>query len=225
MSTIDPSQRTLRGQAHTILREELVSGALSPGERINEVELANRIGVSRGTIREALRTLEQEGLIYSIAHRGVFVRKLTPQEAADVSEVRLALEVSAAWRVSRDLTDAHRKLLEASLEQLTLAVDREVPFPQRLRADHHFHETICVASGNAALLRTWRGIMGSITAMVLTVGAESMRSLHSPDAHRELLAVIEARADRQQIWTVFEKHFQDGLQVVLAAVAARHDAT
>jgi DNA-binding GntR family transcriptional regulator len=81
---IEASRRTLRTQVHAILRNELLTGRFAPGERVNEVQVAAEIGISRGTLREAMRNLEQEGLFVSIPHRGTFVRRFTVQEADEL---------------------------------------------------------------------------------------------------------------------------------------------
>ena len=98
---IESAQRTLRGQAYEILKRQLLSGELAPGERVNEVVMAARLGISRGPLREAIRKLEQEGLLTAVPQRGVFVRQLTQEEAAELQEVRLALETAAACRLAR----------------------------------------------------------------------------------------------------------------------------
>src|SRR5688500_13308174 len=100
---------TLRAHAEAVLRETLVSGVLVPGERINEVEFAAALGMSRGIVREALRSLEQEGLLTAVPRRGVFVRELTADEARDISTVRLALEVTAARQIAAGPPDAETR--------------------------------------------------------------------------------------------------------------------
>jgi DNA-binding GntR family transcriptional regulator len=210
----------LRTRVLSIVREDIISGRFQPGERINEVEVAAAIGVSRGTLREALRNLEQEGLLVAVPHRGTFMRTLSPEEANDLSEVRLSLEVTAATRIARDLTEDKLALLEERFAALDHASRSVLPFPDRLRADLAFHESICIAAGNTALLRTWRSIIGSITAMVINVGEEPMKSLQDPEPHRELLAAILGR-DESNIRSTFARHFEAGQRVVAATLAAR----
>ena len=130
-------QRTLRARAHDILRAELLAGRLTPGQRVNEVQVAAEIGISRGTLREAIRKLEQEGMFISIPHRGTFVRKFTPQEAEELQEVRLSLETTAALRVARSWSPPVKAYLEAAAAEP----------PRRLR-------------GAAALRRSRRGRPG-----------------------------------------------------------------
>lgn len=216
--------RTLRAQALTNLRHAIVEGRFTPGERLNEVQLAEEIGVSRGTLREAMRNLEQEGLLVSKPHRGTFVREFTAREADDLQEVRLGLEITAACRLGENLEPAAERLLEERLTQLDTSYTTPLPFPERLKADLGFHEAICEAAGNRTLTNVWRSLIGNITVMVLSVGPERMTPLQNPEAHRELISVIK-RGDPIRIREAFTEHFAAGQRVVAAAFAGRDAPT
>ncbi len=179
---IESAQRTLRGQAYEILKRQLLAGELAPGERVNEVVMASQLGISRGPLREAIRKLEQEGLLTAVPQRGVFVRQLTQEEAAELQEVRLALETAAACRLARHYTAKEQALLEERLGALRgLHLDNS-SLVERMTADLAFHEAICEASGNETLLETWRSLIGRITLMVLNVGPQRMSQLQDADA-------------------------------------------
>jgi DNA-binding GntR family transcriptional regulator len=210
-------QMTLRARAHDILRAELLAGRLTPGQRVNEVQVAAEIGISRGTLREAIRKLEQEGMFVSIPHRGTFVRKFTPQEAEELQEVRLSLETTAALRVARAWSPPVKAYLEERLRQLREAYEAPVAFPDRVTADLAFHEAICESSGNRALLELWRSLMGNITVLQLDVGEERMTPLQAPRDHQALLDSIRSRDDTK-IRAVFSRVFDDGRRVVASAV-------
>ena len=81
----------LRDVVFQTLRKGILRGDLKPGERLMEIQLANRLGVSRTPIREAIRMLELEGLVYNIPRRGAQVARITEQDLRDVLEVRLGL--------------------------------------------------------------------------------------------------------------------------------------
>lgn len=214
-------QRTLRMRVHALLSSELRDGKFQPGERLNEVELSTRYGVSRGTVREALRALEQEELLLFIPHRGTFVRMLSPEEALDLAEVRLALETAAAVRLSMDFTAERRRLLNDALTALSAATKKGTPFAMRMQLDQGFHEAICIAAGNGVLLESWRGLMGRMTLMFLSVGPEKMSRLQDAHAHRSLIDVIERAAPRGEIEEVFRDHFMEGMDTVVAALRER----
>jgi DNA-binding GntR family transcriptional regulator len=102
--------RTAEDVATTFLRQAIVRGVLAPGEKVNQDEVADALGVSRIPIRAALRHLEAERLVEVHAYRGVSVRKLTPREIAEIFELRLTLESAALeWAHAnmsrRDLAD------------------------------------------------------------------------------------------------------------------------
>ncbi len=215
---IGSAQRTLRGQAYDILKRQLLSGEMRPGERVNEVVMAARLGISRGPLREAIRNLEQEGLLIAAPHRGTFVRQLNQVEAAELQEVRLALETAAACRLARRWTPAAKALLEDRLENLRgMNLDNST-LAERMSADLAFHEAICEASGNETLLETWRSLIGRITIMVLNVGPQRMSQLQDADSHLPLVEAI-ASGEESIIRETFARVFDSGTRVVLEAVS------
>lgn len=214
---ITEASRTLRAQALAIVREQILSGRIEPGQRINEVQLAAEIGVSRGTLREAIRTLEQDGLLVSVAHKGSHLRRFTAREADELQEVRLSLEVTAAIRVARNWNPAVERVLLDRLRALGDAVEGDRPFADRLAADLSFHEAVCECAGNQALLGMWRSLIGHISVMVLNVGERRMAPLQDPAAHLPLIEAIASR-DEGRIRTLFSEHFAAGQRVVAAAI-------
>ena len=215
---IGSAQRTLRGQAYDILKRQLLSGEMRPGERVNEVVMAARLGISRGPLREAIRNLEQEGLLIAAPHRGTFVRQLNQVEAAELQEVRLALETAAACRLAQRWTPEAKALLEDRLENLRgMHLDHST-LAERMSADLAFHEAICEASGNETLLETWRSLIGRITIMVLNVGPQRMSQLQDADSHLPLVEAI-ASGDEAIIRETYARVFDSGTRVVLEAVS------
>jgi len=207
---------TLRLRAHSMLRDEIVSGRLRPGDKINEVHVSAAMGVSRGTLREALRVLEQEGLVRSVPHRGTYVSRISARDARELQEVRLALEIAAAthdsatWSpgIERFLTERYR-MLERTYHTGS--------FLERARADLSFHEAFVEATENQVLLRTWRSLVGSIAVMVLSVGEADMTGLQAPADHEALLAAVASR-DADEIRRTFTSHFEHGQRVVERAM-------
>src|SRR5215213_10612417 len=117
LASLDRS--TLRERALQALRVAITSGQYRPGDHLGEVELATRLAISRGTVREALRHLEQEGLV-TAGHRGMLrVNSLTPTEVRELFQVRAALEGMAVRMI---IASPRRKdavaALRAALEQL-----------------------------------------------------------------------------------------------------------
>ena len=219
---IDSSLRTLRAQVARSLREQLVDGRFRPGERLDETELATRFGISRGTLREAMRNLEQEGLLVGIAHRGTFVRKLSADEVLNIYDVRSSLEARAARTAAARLTDERLSLLNSRLDALRASrVDGS--YRDQVAADIAFHEAICSVSGNEILLNLWRSIAGQITAAMITAGPINVRPLQQEVSHQELLAVIE-KGDLREIEPVFDAHFRSSANALARVIATAPDA-
>lgn len=207
---------TLRAHAAAVVREMVIAGELKPGQRINEVELAKQLELSRGILREALSALEQEGLLVSKPRRGVFVRRLLPAEAADISEVRLALETTAALRIGRGDIGPALEVIGARYAELERLVDE--PYSVRVRADLAFHESVCACSGNAALLRSWQALMGSYLAMLLSVQA-SEEDILEPALHKPLLEAIRSH-DAAVIDAAWREHFASGVSHIISTLEA-----
>lgn len=211
----------LRSQVLEWLREALISGELVPGHRVNEVQVAQQLGVSRGTLREAMRNLEQEGLLVSIAHRGTFVRSLTAKEVSDVYEVLGMVEGLAARRAAERLTPSATKELEAILDQFeSVRSDAGTTLRQRQDADLAFHERICELADNEALLSAWRGLRGMVMAVVFNAGDKVVTKLQDTGAHRHLLEVMTTLTGDE-----IEASFRDHIARAGSTIAATIDQT
>jgi len=214
--TIDPSRRTLQSQVMQRLRDDIVAGAFAAGQKMNEASLATAFGTSRGTVREALRKLEQEGLLHSIPHRGTFVRELDDDEIVHIYEVRAALESLAARAAAVVGDESSIAAIEARLTDIREVAECQGGFRERVAADLAFHEAICVASGNDVLVGLWRSLVDRITSMMMSVGSEPIQSLQKVESHAELVEAIK-NGDPGKITEVFERHF-----AASAATATAH---
>ncbi len=115
-------------QIANTLVEDIIQGTLRPGERLHEVALAERFGVSRGPVREALRIVDKEGLIQLRPRYGSFVAKLSAAEAADIFEVRSLLLSLAARRMVEHKSDAVVAFLREGTRRLDATVDDSEQF-------------------------------------------------------------------------------------------------
>lgn len=141
----------------TLLRQEIVTGTAAPGDLLAEAAVAQRLGVSRVPVREALFTLEREGLVEFSPTGRAFVKDLTPDDFEELYLLRLALEPLSA------------RLACASVKQDTCALEANLNATRRARSvqdvtrlDLEFHEIILAASGNARLLKLWRSLRGEL---------------------------------------------------------------
>ena len=132
------------------IRQGIISGRFAPGQRLVIRDLAEQIPYSRSTFREAFRRLAAERLVSLIPNRGVAVQRLTPQEMADLFEIRALLEGQAARRAAERIADGgHRKRFMAMWEK----VRRSDPADRAAFIEHNqlFHATIVELSGNSRL--------------------------------------------------------------------------
>jgi DNA-binding GntR family transcriptional regulator len=172
---------SLREQALTALRRAITTGQLSPGTHLVETELSEALQISRGTLREAMRQLQQEGLISAGARGRLSVRHLDAKEIKNIFDVRAALESLAA----QDL--ASREDRSAAVAELRKAVaDMEKwaasNLEDRIEADLKFHRTMCHLTGNDTLLHSWSSLEGSIRMSIMFAGVD--RALKNMDTKR-----------------------------------------
>jgi DNA-binding GntR family transcriptional regulator len=147
---IDRSTVSLRQQVIERLREAVISGSLSPGQRLTERELTDSLGVSRTVIREALRQLEAEGLIEAIPNRGPVVRSLTADEAKDIYRIRAVLQGLAAHEFVTNANDAQHAALRAALEAVVEAYDAN-DAERTVETKNEFYERLYAGAASETL--------------------------------------------------------------------------
>ena len=153
--------RTLWQRVHEHLREEILSGRLSPGSELQEVALAESLGVSRGPIREAIGRLAVEGLVTVRPRRGAVVRALSTEEFLEAYQVREALEVMAVRLAVPKLTESDVAALERLAEEMSSRAEAD-DVQGFFRANTAFHETFFEAAGNRMLAELYRQVRGQI---------------------------------------------------------------
>ena len=110
----------LRDVVFNTLRQAIITGEFVPGERLMEIALANRLGVSRTPVREAIRKLELEGLVVMIPRKGAEVARITEKDLRDVLEVRSSLEELAAGLATERLDESSREKIQAALDNFQI---------------------------------------------------------------------------------------------------------
>lgn len=176
--------------AYARLKKDIESGAMSPGSRVRENEIAERLGISRTPVREALRRLETEGLIVHAPHQGAVIAELDHQAVIELYDIRETLEGTAARYAARHAS-------EAEIQDLAELVDSELESGGDVAAlaqlNRAFHAALYRAGHNRYLLKV---LMSLRDSMILLGGT----TLGVPDrfvaAHEEHLAIITAISDR-----------------------------
>ncbi len=142
----------LRDVVFNTLRQAILTGELKPGERLMEIHLANKLGVSRTPIREAIRKLELEGLVTMIPRRGAEVAQITEKSMNDVLEVRRAMDALCTELACTRITDEEIAALKAACEKFAeIAETKDIR--KCAQADVEFHDIIVKATGNKRLVQ------------------------------------------------------------------------
>lgn len=142
----------LRDVVFNTLRQAILKGELEPGERLMEIQLADRLGVSRTPIREAIRKLELEGLVLMIPRKGAEVAKISEKSLRDVLEVRRSLDELAIELAIERMTEEDITALEKAQEQFRTAVS-DADAMTIAQCDENYHDVIYNATGNTRLVQ------------------------------------------------------------------------
>lgn len=142
----------LRDVVFNTLRQAILTGELKPGERLMEIHLANRLGVSRTPIREAIRKLELEGLVTMIPRRGAEVAQITEKSMNDVLEVRRAMDALCVELACDRISEQELEDLKDACDHFERAV-RGKDVKKIAQADVALHDIIVKATGNARLIQ------------------------------------------------------------------------
>jgi DNA-binding GntR family transcriptional regulator len=191
--TVEPlaslDRSTLRERALHALRSAITSGQYRPGDHLGEVELATSLGISRGTVREALRHLQQEGLI-TAGNRGMLqVNTLSAQEIRGLYQVRAALEgLAVTTIISSPRRDEAVAALRTALSRLS---DSSANFTERVEADLGLHLLLCELAGNPMLVESWKHLEGRIRVAIMSHDVNQLPGIMSRDRHAPIVDAIE----------------------------------
>jgi len=205
--TVEPlaslDRSTLRERALEALRSAITSGQYRPGDHLGEVELATHLGVSRGTVREALRHLQQEGLVTAGNRNMLRVSTISPKAVRELFRVRAALEGLA---VAEIIASTEREKAVATLRKgLSRLSDSDGDFATKLEADLGFHLLLCQLSGNAMLVEAWRYLEGRIRVTIMNYESADTPSMMARTRHAPIVEAIE-RGDVAAARSVVEQH-------------------
>jgi len=170
----------------------ILEGELNSGQRLNESDLALRFGVSRGPIREALRTLEESGLVQQQRNRGVFVREISVQEADDIYELRELLDELVGRKLAKAIAVEQMEQLRALLSEMDEATSKQ-DVNRYHQLNLHFHDLMVTFAGNPKLTETYARLVKVLLLFRrrgLQQGGGLPVSIHE---HRAILDAIASR--------------------------------
>ena len=203
----------LRDVVFNTLREGILKGELQPGERLMELQLAAKLGVSRTPIREAIRMLEQEGLAVTIPRRGAEVAKMTEKDMNDVLQVREALDELAVSIACEQITEEELAKLEEALKEFEAAIGTK-DIKQIADTDIAFHDIIYQASGNPKLVTILNNLREQIYRYRIQYLKDEKNYPNLLDEHREILEGLK-KGDKEFVTGSMRRH------VVNQAVAVK----
>ena len=148
---------TIKQQVYQIIKDDICKGVYEPGQQIHEVELSNRLGISRSPIRESLRQLVSDGLVIEIPNRGVFVKEFSLDEINNVYDYRVLLESYAIEHCSNNINEKTIKSLEASRNALE-EFYKNNDLDNYIDEDTTLHQTIVDLCGNSIIIDAYERV-------------------------------------------------------------------
>jgi phosphonate utilization transcriptional regulator len=174
----------------------IMTGELAVGTRVNETELAQRFNTSRGPIREALRALEEAGLVRNERNRGVFVREISFEEADEIYELREALEEIIGRRVARTIGPDALERLKAMLEPMKSAA-KAPDLEQYAQLNLQFHEILLEIAGSQKLIETYKRLIKELHLFRMRALDSGGGLRVSTEEHRDIVdAIASGNQDR-----------------------------
>ena len=180
----------LRDVVFNTLRQAILRGELKPGERLMEIQLANKLGVSRTPIREAIRKLELEGLVLMIPRKGAEVADISEKSLRDVLEVRKALEELAVQLACDKITKEEIEDLKKAAEDFKkILKSRDIT--EIAEADVRFHDIIFMATDNQKLVQLLNNLREQMYRYRLEYIKDKSAHQHLIDEHNKIIEAME----------------------------------
>ena len=206
----------LRDVVYHTLRDAILRGELEPGERLMEMHLADRLGVSRTPIREAIRMLEQEGLAITIPRRGAQVAKMTEKDLEDVLEIRDALDSLAVTTACSRMNEENGRLLMEALAVFEESV-KSGEVRTIAEADESFHSVIYRITENPKL----EAIIGNLREQMYRYRFEYLKDNsyyeRLTEEHRELVEALRQK-DKEKVKNIMHTHLMNQMDAVRQSI-------
>ncbi len=206
----------LRDVVFRTLRRAILQGELEPGERLLEIHLAKRLGVSRTPIREAIRKLELEGLVEMIPRKGAVVSSITEKDLKDVLEVRRTLEILAAEVACERITPELLEELKKAGEEFACLKGTE-DAARLAEADMKFHEIIYTAADNPRLFH----ILSNLREQMYRYRLEYLKDRDSHERlegeHKRIYTGIRNK-DRETVAAAVSEHIDNQKNAILNSI-------
>ena len=211
----------LRDVVFNTLRRAILRGELKPGERLMEIQLANKLGVSRTPIREAIRKLELEGLVLMIPRKGAEVAEITEKNLRDVLEVRCALEELAVQLACDRIDKRGVKELHEAADHFRDVLDSD-DITLIAQADEAFHDVIFTATDNGRLIQ----LLNNLREQMYRYRIEYLKKKECyPQLlaeHEAIIAAIEGH-DKEKATEITGQHINNQVDTVVGTLRHREE--
>jgi DNA-binding GntR family transcriptional regulator len=205
--------RNLNQLVYERIHDEILSGKLTPGTRLKQEELTERLGVSRTPIREALRRLESEGLIQFLRRNVATVSCIRRKQIEEIFDLRALLEGYAAEKASERLDKKTSQRLHQLIAEMD-ACHSKRQTGKLLRTNDEFHRLICSLADSDTLLQVLEQIWRDIRRLRFTYLVTSDGHEQSTREHKQLVAALES-GDKEKIRMIVRQHAQGTLHGIL----------
>lgn len=182
---------SLASAAQQEIERLILGGELPPGAKLTEAALSERLGVSRGPIREAFRRLEEVGLLRQEKNRGVFVRDIAPDEAAEIYDLRAVMDELAGRRLAQTMTAEQSRVLRGIVERMEQAARADDADAYHL-LNLEFHDQLVEFAGNRKMASMYRKLVKELALARRRNLGEEQALPHSAAEHRQILKTIAA---------------------------------
>ena len=211
----------LRDVVFNTLRRAILRGELKPGERLMEIQLANKLGVSRTPIREAIRKLELEGLVLMIPRKGAEVAEITEKKLRDVQDVRCALEERAVQLACDRIGRNRIRELHAAAAHFRDILDSD-DITQIAAADEAFHDVIFKATGNERLIQ----LLNNLREQMYRYRIEYLKKKECyPQLLKEHATIMKAieEHDKEKATRITGQHINNQVDTVVDTIRHKED--
>lgn len=215
------SYKPLREVVFDAVREAIIQGVLSPGERLMEFQLAEQLGVSRTPVREAIRKLELEGFVIMIPRKGAYVAGISLKDIADVFEVRAAMEALAMVLAAERITEEELEELERILVSKTEVIELD-EIEKFIELDKKFHDVLYRASRNQRLMQILINLQDEVHRFRSVSLASPGRMRAALDEHRQLVEALSER-DLERAESLAWEHIENAENSLLESVHEKGD--
>lgn len=213
---------SLSSAAQHEIERMILEGEISPGSKLTEAWLSERLGVSRGPIREAFRMLEEAGLVRQEKNRGVFVRDIPLDEALEIFDLRAAMDELVGRRLAETITAEQMKAVKGLVDRMEAAA-RAADGDEYHLLNLQFHDTLVAFTGNRKLAAVYRKLVKELALFRRRNLLDQTVLPHSAAEHRAILKAIGSGSAEQAGRAMYE-HVMESKERALQGERTRQPA-